>query len=363
MQTQTRTRFQMADTWDTIVTRQSSRSMKPNEPKRHHFVPKFYQSNFADAAGLLWVYDRKAQRYFQASPQVICVEKDLYTIDPEGNQNRYVETNWLSKVDGEAAESLRRFQAGVPLDDDWKESFSVFMAQQITRSPSYRDFTTRNYQAMHEEYLRIGFTNVDRARYLLEQYRTRTGDSSGSSVTAESLVEAVTGGHMRIDVGEGPFLRHMVEQVEFLARWIVAFEWRILRAPLETGFIICDHPFVLVPAPGQPESIGLGYPGTVKYFPLTERLCLRMGEVGYGVKYENASKEDVRIINQNIAVNSERFIMGPNRTQMEYVVQRSKTAVPDASPRTTVEIVRQTSDDGLIKFTLWPRRDYFYPKT
>jgi hypothetical protein len=99
------------------------------------------------------------------------------------------------------------------------------------------------------------------------------------------------------------------------------------------------------------------------YVPLTRTLCLRMGERDYGFSYRNASKEEVRVINQNIAVNSERFVMGPSRTQLEHVVARSGTIAPDPAPRTAVDVVQRYRDSGLIRFTFWPQRGYFYPKT
>lgn len=299
--------------------------MKQNEPRRHHYVPEIYQKGFVDRDERLWLYDRQLQRYRKVHPRHICRENELYTIAPEAEQNRYIETEWLSRLDGEGATAIRQFESGLSLDDEWKESFSVFMAQQITRTPAFRDMTKRNYKVMGEEYLRLGFTDVERARQLLEDYRAQTGDTSGDHVTAESMVEAVVGGHIQVSVGEGPFLRNMVQQIEFLARWINAFEWQILKAAKDTGFIICDYPFVVVPAQGHSGDVGLCLPGTVKYFPLTRASCLRMGDPDYGFSYQNITNQEVRRINQNIAVNSERFIMGPSRTQLENIVARSGT--------------------------------------
>ena len=334
--------------------------MKRNEPRRHHYVAVFHQKGFAEGDERLWLYDRKLQRYRQVHPRNICCENDLYTIDPEGNRNLYIELEWLRMVDSDGSNAISRFKKGKLLDEEWQEAFSIYMAQQVTRTPVFRDLTIASYRAMREEYLRIGFTDVERARHLLENYRRRTGDPA--NVTPESLVEAVVGGHIQVDVGEGPFLEHMVQQVEFLARAIVAFEWEIIRAPANTGFILSDFPFVVVPSQGRPEDIGLGYPGVVKYFPLTRHLCLRMGDPGYGFVYSNASKENVRVINQNIAVNSERFIMGPSREQLEHVIARSKTAATYRGPRTVVEAIQSDGDSALYRFNFWPRRSYFYPK-
>jgi hypothetical protein len=85
-----------------------------------------------------------------------------------------------------------------------------------------------------------------------------------------------------------------------------------------------------------------------------------MGDRGYGYSYRTVGKEEVRVINQNIAVNSERFIMGASRTRLEHVISRSGTMVVAAEPRTTAEVARHDRDGGAIGFTFWPRRSYFY---
>src|SRR6185437_92576 len=220
--------------------------MSRNESKRHHYVPEFYQKGFAKGEDRLWLYDRRTQRHSKAHPRNICCEKELYTIDPQGNQSRQIESKWLRQIDGDGATSIRQFESGIQLDQEWRESFSIFMAQQITRTPVFRDLTTQNYRAMGEEFLRIGFTDVDRARQFLERYREQTGDPA-EGVTAESLVEAVVGRHLRVTVNEGPFLRHMLKQIEFLSKWITGFDWQVVAAPKDTGFILCDYPFVVVP--------------------------------------------------------------------------------------------------------------------
>ena len=72
-------------------------------------------------------------------------------------------------------------------------------------------------------------------------------------------------------------------------------------------------------------------------------------------------KESVRIVNLNIAANSERFIMGPSRTQLEYVVSRSASEGMDPTPRLTVETLDPDENGSLQKLSSQPRR-YFYPK-
>jgi hypothetical protein len=338
--------------------------MKQNEPSRHHYVPQFYQRGFADSDGCLWMYDRNSQRFTKVHPKNICCERELYTIDPNGNKNRYIEVKWLSQVDGDGARAIRQFESGSQITDEWRECFSIYMAQQITRTPANLNLTTRNFQAMREEILRVGFTDVDRARELMTTYGQTPGDGPEGTVTPEDLVKAVVSGHVRPNVDEVPSLTHMVTQIEFLSKWLFILNWEIVSTPgATTGYVICDYPFVLVPPRDNRNATGLGFPGTVMYFPLTRALCMRIGERGYALSYRKAGKEEVRIINQNIAVNSERFVMGPSREQLDYVIGRSNTLKANLAHRTDVDVVARDGDSSIIRFTFWPRRDFFYRET
>ncbi len=45
---------------------------------KEHYVPQFYLRNFLTSDDMLWVYDRKKNRYFHSLPKDICYEKNLY---------------------------------------------------------------------------------------------------------------------------------------------------------------------------------------------------------------------------------------------------------------------------------------------
>ena len=67
------------------------------EPRKHHYVPVFYQRHFVDEDGLLWVYDRKRQAYSHLHPRVVCSQNDFYTVfSKDGTIVRAVETQFTS---------------------------------------------------------------------------------------------------------------------------------------------------------------------------------------------------------------------------------------------------------------------------
>jgi hypothetical protein len=331
---------------------------KAKDPRKHHYVPVFYQSNFTKD-GLLWVYDRKRGTYKQLHPRVICFEKDLYAVKPENRPpDMQVESKILRLVDSLGSRGIRDFLVGRP-NNEAEYAVAFFMAFQWCRVPTMsRDIRT-TYAQLIEELSRITFANVERAKAVMEQHERDTGEAL--QLTPESMVEYVRGKQFEIVATETAFLTNMMDQAMSLTRVLLRVDWEVLVACEETGFIICDCPVVVVPPKGS-DHVGFLVPGSAKYFPLSRHLCLRLGEPGKSRKHRRIDKEAVRIVNQNVAANSERFIMGPSRVQLENIVSRSGSATIESTPRFTVETVESDEDSALQKISSHPRR-YFYSKS
>jgi hypothetical protein len=84
-----------------------------------------------------------------------------------------------------------------------------------------------------------------------------------------------------------------------------------------------------------------------------------MGDIGDMFRYRDVDRETVRVINQNVAANSTRFIMGPFIEQLESVVLRSASTAMDSTPRRTIETSYLNDAGSLQKISTNPRR-YFY---
>jgi hypothetical protein len=342
-----------------VATDKAKEDKRSKDPRKHHYVPVFYQRNFANEAGLLWVYDRQRATFNELHPNVICFEKDLYAVKPENKpRDMRVESKVLWMVDSLGARGIRDFQIGNANGEAEKE-IAFFMAFQYGRVPTISRDVRVTYAKAIEELSRITFANVERAKIVMEKYSRDTGEPV--KVTPESMVEAVQGKHLKFVATEVMFLSNMMKQATSLSELLTRLDWEVLTAPEETGFIICDCPVVVVPPKGTKE-IGFLVPGSAKYMPISRYLCLRLGEPGRSRKYRTIDKESVRIVNLNIAANSERFIMGPSRQQLENIVSRSASSRIESIPRFTIETVESDDDGALQMLSAQPRR-YFYPKT
>jgi hypothetical protein len=331
---------------------------KAKDPRKHHYVPVFYQRNFTNDSGLLWLYDRQKATYKELHPRSICFERDLYAVKPENKpRDMQVELKVLSVVDSLGSRGIRDFQIGKP-NNEAEQEVAFFMAFQWTRVPTISRDVRVTYAKAIEELSRIAFANVERARAIMENHARDTGERL--DVTPESMVEAVQGKQFEIVATETAFLTTMMEQATSLTKVLLQLDWEVLVASEETGFIICDCPVVVVPPRGG-DQVGFLVPGSAKYFPISRHLCLRLGEPGKSRKYRKIDREAVRIVNENVAANSERFIMAPSRAQLETVVSRSGSVRKESMPRFTIETVKSDEDSALQKISSQPRR-YFYPK-
>jgi hypothetical protein len=85
--------------------------------------------------------------------------------------------------------------------------------------------------------------------------------------------------------------------------------------------VTTDDPFVVVPpdgvVPEWPYVVGISVKGTTKVVPLTRRVCLVVGDEGFGTTYVECSEREVRKVNEVLAANYDRFLFGPDKALVE----------------------------------------------
>jgi hypothetical protein len=329
-----------------------------NEPRKHHYVPVFYQKHFVNHKGLLWVYDRCQMKYMELHPASICFQKDLYTVKPkDAPWDRRVETEIFNVIDGMSSSAIRELISMSP-NRETVGNVAYFMAVQIHRTPMFARTMSAMYVSTAEEIMRLMTVDVGRMQSILDRHKRDTGESM--NVSAESMVKAVRDRELKVEATETAFLSHIFSQAESTFKLIKQLDWQILVAPQDVGFITCDSPAAVVPPEGC-AFVGFLVPRTVTYFPLSRQFCVRLDISRQPFRYRKISKETVQVINRNIASNSERFVMGPDKAQLMSTIKHSGSAEQDPIPRYTVETVNPDDHGSYQKLTRHPTR-YFYLK-
>lgn len=329
------------------------------DARRHHYVPQVYQKRFANESGLLWVYDRETGTLGERHPTVICREKDLYAVKPQdAKRDQRLESIVLSQLDGDCATGVRSLihpLTGLP--GLYVSSLvAFFVGLQYSRIPSMRDYVTKMWEQNISEMVRLNSVSEGRMQSVISAYERNTGGKI--EVSAKSMVEVIQRGGIKLVITETPFLRYVFDTAKMIADTTIRVSWEILRAPVEMGFILCDAPVTVVPPRGV-EQVGFHVPGTVTYVPLSRGHCLRLTRPYRRLRYRNVDREMVALINQNIAANSDRFVMSPVREELETVIELSGCKTPNRIPRASFW-EREKSDDGSYQGVTVNPRSYFY---
>lgn len=212
------------------------------------------------------------------------------------------------------------------------------------------------YEAGANDLMEVAFANVERATVMLKKYETETGEKI--EVSPESMVKAATGGHLKAVATETPFIHSVVEHTGMVAKVFDGLRIKILISPPQVGFVLSDNPVTTVPPPGL-RFVGFQSPRTFVFLPLTQRLCLRLGQPGSGRGAKEIDRETVRLINENTAINSERFVMGQSKIQIESVIRRSGSAEINPKPR-WVSIKAPDRKGGILRQTIFQPRQFHY---
>lgn len=266
-----------------------------------------------------------------------------------------IESQVLAQIDSFGATAIRNFVAQ-KYDHVTIGLLAYFIGVQFNRVPTMSKLISEIWEKGLTEMMRLATVSPERMQLVMEKYAKETGKAL--NVTAEAMFEAVRDGGIRVEATEVPFLKSMFKHAQSVAEVITQLGWQVLSAPDSTGFIICDHPVVVVPPRGGTD-VGFWVPGTVSYFPLNRKTCLRLAGASDPIILRDVGRDAVRTINLNIAASSERFIMGPNETQLEGIVKRSGSVGRDAEPRAAIETVERDDDSSTQMSRVRPRR-YFY---
>lgn len=113
-----------------------------NEPIRHHYIPKFYLSNWVGSDGRVCCFSQpiekivKAKRVVPKGTGFACRLYETRGLRPERAQA--MEKNFMAKLDDKAAKALELLMSDLP-DEEWtpgpRSDWSRFILTQMLRTP------------------------------------------------------------------------------------------------------------------------------------------------------------------------------------------------------------------------------------
>ena len=138
-------------------------------------------------------------------------------------------------------------------------------------------------------------------------------------------------------------LKHMLFLLDDLWPQVMDRRWIFGRAKPNRGFVNSDNPIVLHQLHPLPAGVGSLPPGILTPWaqtitPLTPRLCFILDTHSTGDREAyDLSEKMIRFINDEVALNSQRFVIAQNEQLLRSVATR--TAINSKKPRSfSVEI-------------------------
>ncbi|MBI2914090.1 MAG: DUF4238 domain-containing protein [Chloroflexi bacterium] len=291
------------------------------QPKRHHFVPKFYLRHFADNKRRVRMYTRGHKRKpIIVSVSNAAVESGLYTVlEESGDESQKVE-GLLSLIEGQAKSAIDRILKGrFPPDLEDRSALALFMALQMLRTPEQH----RQYEAM------VDYTQ----KVLLEGWTPEYARERLEQASMEPTHEAVA---QIMDVVENPdkyrFVPHKNEQIRIMlsvatniAPVIAARSW-LLGQCKTASFITSDHPVVWWSEPTEMSRyVGTGVGNAQEvHFPLDRHHALMLALPGSLPELVMAAAADnVLFVNWLVAEYSYRWIyQHPDDEPLDFLIPK-----------------------------------------
>jgi hypothetical protein len=303
-------------------------------PKRHHYLPQFYLDGFT-RDGLFWLFDRKKGEFRKQTPINTAVESGFYTVRmSDGTDSDAVEET-LATIEGVVKPAVDRLDAAESISDEDRRSTAAFIATLYLRTPGFR----RNHDAAHETMMKrtmqILYSDPGAAAARLECMKAAGEDVGG--LTPEKIMEAAKNADdYSIELPPEQSIQSMLSLLPKIGTLLADMRWTIAHAPANKVFVASDEPFVLIPPPDyRPgvQGLGIASPGTTKVIPLSQRICVLIGDVDplAPVQHVDVGADWVRAINMNVTQNCERFVISPVEALVRSLVHA--TAVDRTEPR------------------------------
>lgn len=282
---------------------------KPGDPRRHHFVPRFLLSKFANAEGQIAVHSISGGSHQLQHVTDTAVLKDFYTvIDIEHGETLAVE-KILAESDGLAAGVIRRLvEQGLPLTLEERGDLAMWISLLHVRGPH----TRRTLEALFDQTYKLDLSlaaTPDAARARLEQNLGRPP----TDIEVSELVEAANDlESFEVVPHQNDLVRHILDVSTYIYPALATRHIAVFRLD-EPGLILCDRPLILYQRPENRHShIGVGILNADElWLPLDRRTAIilhkddELGDFEVSAASLNLRVED---FNQAVALNADTEI-------------------------------------------------------
>ena len=245
------------------------------DPVRHHYVPSFLLSNFASEGNSLWVYDTKEEKSWPGCPETAGYEKHWHTVFRKNGSKdtSSIEAQVTARYDTPGSKAVRMIMNREKLDDDSRDSFFMFVAALMLRTPrSIRQMAEIGSAVLSESASRLAAHNHEFQERVAERFK----EGGASDEDIKKVLADVAEGNTSFTPRHEQTLITNLMNVEKLALGLANLKWMFCFLPdSEDPFIIGDHPVLLEDVGSEVERgpLGITNPNIELILPLSQRMA------------------------------------------------------------------------------------------
>ena len=306
-------------------------------PKNHHLLPAFYLRGFCNREiherenhardqkrCSVWVYDETRQTCGKRGVKNVATERHFYSADmPEGGHDPEPERR-LSALESQAAPIIKGLRHGKELSGPERARLARFVAVMMARTPSFRSGQAAFAERHAAEIKKQMFPTVGSLRAHL---RSRGMPVDGMPGVVESKFRELHEESWRLPVTKNYLLERTFELGEKVGAALSRRDWTFAWAGDATSFVTSDTPFVLLDAGGEivdpfTGRVGVMSPGTEKVVPLTQQVCLLVGDGPPETRHLRLDGGEVRALNLKQSRHRDRWLIARDEALLRRMIER-----------------------------------------
>jgi Protein of unknown function (DUF4238) len=284
-----------------------------SDPRRHHFNPEFHLRQWVGADGLLCEIKKshgkvEAQR---KSPKATGFERDLYRTDGvPAELAQHVETNFMSKIDNDAARALQKIVTGdgTPWAGDERNGWTTYLLSLFFRNPENVAVIKDHIRAAWDEGMRALEADYASRRRptdpdTFEGYVALTNPAAPEIGASNFLMETISNERLGPAIFDMHWSRHDLRRSKF---------------PLLTS----DRPLVMPLGLGDPQAyVALAASPSVLFVAARDQ-----GFAGFIAGWKHTDL--VKVLNKTVVSQARKFVWATDDSQLEFI-RRNISAAPD----------------------------------
>jgi len=170
-------------------------------------------------------------------------------------------------------------------------------------------------------YNKLAISNEKQAEKIIKQF---ANNKEQVDLSSKKLLDFVQNENYRIKIPR----QHSLKTMYFLANELflifIQMDWQFLHSPTDSSFITSDNSFIVNRPQNYNGPYGVGTKGAKKLIPLSQEVCLVMGDKGESIISRQISRKEVRNINNRIVIECNRFLISKDKPLLEKIVKISK---------------------------------------